>query len=195
MIDPVHQSPRAVVPWANADHDPVWIHEIVDRPALFQKLRVGGDLDVVLGIGHEFLNLGVRSNRDSALVDDDEVVGRMLRQLLSNGEDRAQVCLAVVGGRGPDCDEGQINIAHGGREVGRERQASCGRVLSDHLFEARFVDRNLVALKALDLRRVFVDASHPLTGCGKARAGDQANVSGSDYAELHGAWIAPIQRP
>ena len=144
-------------------------------------------MDVVLGVGHELLNLRVRADGDGALVDDDEVVGRVLGQLLSDGEDRAQVCLSVVRGRGPDGDEGQVDIANGGREVGREGQAPCARVLLDHLFEARLVDRNLVALKALDLRRVFVDANHALTGRGKACAGDQANVSSSNDAEFHGA--------
>jgi hypothetical protein len=74
------------VPWSNADHDPVWIHEVIDRPALFQKLRVGCDLDVVLGIGYELLNLRIRADRDRALVDDDQVVSRMLGKLLRNGK-------------------------------------------------------------------------------------------------------------
>jgi hypothetical protein len=119
----------------------------------------------------------------------------MLGQLLGDGEDRAQVCLSIVRGRRPDGDEGQVYVANGRREVGRERQAPCARVLPDHLFEARFVDRNLVALKALDLRRIFVDANHPLAGRGKARPGDQANVSSSNDAEFHGGEIAPFRRP
>jgi hypothetical protein len=55
-------------------------------------------------------------------------------------------------------------------KVGREGEAASRRVLLDHLLEPRLVDRNLVPLETFDLRRVFVDANHTLTGSGKARA-------------------------
>ena len=114
----------------------------------------------------------------------------MLRELLGDCKDGAQVRLAVVGGGRAHGDEGQVYIPNGGREVRREHEATRAGVLPYHLLKARFVDGNLVALEALDFVRVRVDANDSLTGRGEACAGDEAYVTCTNDAQFHSDAIA-----
>lgn len=58
-------------------------------------------------------------------------------------------------------------------------------VAMDYFFESGFVNRNLTSLQCLNLARVVIDTDDMMTDVGKTRAGDKANVSGTNYREIH----------
>ena len=60
-----------------------------------------------------------------------------------------------------------------------------------HLFQMRLVDGRFAALQAGDFGRVGIHAGHVVAQVGKTRAGDRADISGSDYGDSHGRQRAP----
>ena len=163
----------------------------LDRATLFQELRIRYHLDVVLCVGHQLLNVGVGADGNRALHDDDEVVGSVFGQLLCNRKDTAlrSASPSCVGGVPTAMKARSTSRTAAARSVVKVRRPAL-RVLLDHLLEPRLVDRNLVPLEPLDLRHVFVDADHALTGRGKARASHEANVSCANHAKFHRPAIA-----
>ena len=71
------------------------------------------------------------------------------------------------------------------RGVGREVEAPGREVALQQLVEAGLVDRRLAALEHLDLALVDVDAQDVVADLGEARAGDQADVAGTEDGETH----------
>src|SRR5947207_15737459 len=65
-------------------------------------------------------------------------------------------------------------------------QSALADVARDDLIEARLMDRQIPALQTLDLGDIVVDTNDRVAHFGKARAGYQADVSSSDYADIHG---------
>ncbi len=76
-------------------------------------------------------------------------------------------------------------MGHALRRRGRELQAFGLDVGLDERIETGLVDGDFAPLEAFDLLGVDVDAKHVIAGIGKAGAGDEADVTGSEYGDSH----------
>ena len=125
------------------------------------------------------------SDRHGRLGDDHLVFGHVLADGPRDRQHIFQVGGAVFIGRCAHRDELQLAVRHafGGR--GRETQAFGLGIGLDQGIEARFMDGDFAPLEAFDLFGVYIDAKHVIAGIGKACAGDEADVTGSEYGDSH----------
>ena len=119
------------------------------------------------------------------LVTTTRVLGHVLADRRGDRQHIFQIGRAVLVGRRADRDELEQAVLHAFGRVGRELDAAGREVLLDQRIETRLVDRRLAALEPLDLALVDVDAQHVVAGLGKARAGDQAHVTRTEYGDSH----------
>ena len=77
-------------------------------------------------------------------------------------------------------------------QAGGEEEPLLAHVLGDQLGQARLVDRHLASRQGGDLVGVLVDAGDDVAEVGKAGAGDEAHVTGTDHCNAHG-WLISIQ--
>ena len=79
-VELAHHLPRAVA--LGADDDAVGAHEIVDRRALAQELRIGDDVEVGLrvGLADDARDLAAGADRHRRLGDDDGVARERVRR-------------------------------------------------------------------------------------------------------------------
>jgi hypothetical protein len=73
--------------------------------------------------------------------------------------------------------------------VGGDGEPAAATLRAHDLPAGRLVDRDLAALQQLDLALVDVEAQHVVADVGEAGAGDEADVAGSDDADLHAALL------
>ena len=75
---------------APADDDAIGLHEVVDRGAFLQELRVRRDLDRLAGfLDHAFEKIAVGADGDGALDDDDCIRPQMFGHRFADGPDGA----------------------------------------------------------------------------------------------------------
>ena len=66
-----------------------------------------------------------------------------------------------------------------------EAQALGGDVAVHEVFEAGLVDRDLAGLQRIDFALVVIDADDVVADFGEAGAGDEADITGANDAEIH----------
>ena len=86
---------------------------------------------------------------------------------------------------GTDRDENGVRLDHRLFKVGSEFEPALARIGLDHAVEARFIDRDFVALQGGDLGGILVDANDVMTEIRKARARDEANITRPDHGNPH----------
>ena len=75
-----------------ADDDAIGLHEVFDRRALLQELRIADDAERLSGFsGDGRLDLLRRADRHGALVDDDGVLGQGPPDIARDGEHVLQI--------------------------------------------------------------------------------------------------------
>ena len=95
-----------------ADHHAIRFHEIVDRGALLQELRVADDAEGVRGFApDDFPDLGRRADRHRALVHHDLIAIHRARELTRHGEHVLQVLRVLLSGGCADCDHDNLRAA------------------------------------------------------------------------------------
>src|SRR5439155_23324406 len=107
------------------------------------------------------------------------------RDLARDRHDGAEVGRSVVARRRAHRDEEHGALLDGVGEIGREREPALGNVAADQLLEPRLVDRDNALGERLDLRVDVVDADDVVAALREARTGDEPDVAGAHYAELH----------
>ena len=173
---------------AGADHHPVRPHEINDRRAFAQELRVRGDVEFGRRIGRldAARHLAAGAHRHRRLGDDDGIAGERLGDLLRRGEDVAEIGMAVAApARRADGDEYRIRPRRGRRQVGAEGEPAGPHVAVDQRLEPGLVDRHLAAPQPLDLGLVLVDAGDLDAELGEAGAGHQPDIAAADHHDAH----------
>jgi hypothetical protein len=155
---------------------PVGPHEILDRRALAQEFRVGGDIEAGIrqGFAQDPVDPSTGADRNGRFGDDDRPLAGALPQRLGDlgrdGDDIAQIGMAVAAPRRrADRDEHGVGASDRGFEVGGEAEPPGRRIAGDQLVEARFVDRDFAARQALDLVGILVDAADIDAEFGKTR--------------------------
>jgi len=87
--------------------------------------------------------------------------------------------------RRADRDEHGIDALDRRGQVGREAQPAGAHIVGDQRVQARFVDRHLAAIDALDLARVLVDADDGGAELREASPRDQADIARPDDRDAH----------
>ena len=171
------------------ENDPVGPHEVLEGAALTKELRIGGDVESMPTLEHllhDVLHAPCRPYRDGGLVDDHLVAIHHLGDLAGDRLHVLQVGRAVLSGWRADGDEDHQRAVHSLRQVGGELEPVLRHVLGDQAVEPRLVDRDLAAFQRRDLRRVVIHAGDVDAELGETGAGHQADVTASNYTDIHG---------
>ncbi len=111
----------------------------------------------------------------------------MRRDRFNHGPQSGQIGRPVVGAGSTDGQKNQCCVGHGVGNVRGEMQPSTGRGAVNQPGEAGLVNGHFAAAQHGDFFFVDIDARHVIAAFGKARTGDQTNVSGANDGDLHGA--------
>ena len=171
---------------ADADDDPVGLHEVVDGRPFLEELRVAGDVAVAAGqLPQPGGDRRVGAYRRRALNHHDRVRRQTRRNLLDRRPQGPQIDRSIRGGRGAHGEEDQAGRRRGGGQVGREAEQSGFRVSPQQFGKPRLVDRRLPLAEQGDLAIVAIDARDLISSFRQARARHQADVAGADDRDLH----------
>jgi hypothetical protein len=171
--------------------DAVGSHEVGDRRAFLQELRIGhhGELRAGLAALELFLDGRAHPFRGAhghgGLVDHYPVVVHVAADVARGGEHIAHVGGAVLVRRGPHGDELHRTMGHAFLHICRETQTPRRHVVLDHLLQAGLVNGYDARLQLGDLAFVDVEAKHVVAEVGKAGAGHESDVTGSDNSDFH----------
>ena len=170
----------------DAEHDAVGLHEVVERRALLEELRVAAHVERLARVpAHRRRDLGGRAHRDGGLGDHHQLSRHVLADDLRHLEHVSKVRGSVLVRRGADRDEHDLGSRDRGRNVRREMEPALLLVALDERVETGLVDGQDVLLQAVDLRLVDVRTGHVVSGLGEACADDQADVARPDDGNLH----------
>ena len=174
-----------------ADHDPVGLHEVLDRRALRRELGVRDVADVTEPACVEPVSgLRAGADRNGALHRDDDAL-LDVGQLVDHCPHGRQVGVARVGRRGPHRDVDEFGAVHGLDDVRRERDPFA--VSLEQLVEARLVDRHLAAAQRIDLLGNHVADDHAVPELREAGAGHQTDVPCAEHGDP--LVVGPHDRP
>ena len=130
------------------DHDPVGLHEVVDRRALLEELGVRAHEDDFVGsLLDGVLNELGGADWYGALGDDDLLAVHGVADRSRNRQDVLQVGGAVFPRRCAHRDEDHLRLAYGHRYVRRELQPASLEIVRHHGLQPRLVDRNLATFQ------------------------------------------------
>jgi len=124
---------------------------------------------------------------DGGLDDDD--LGILVRtqglddagDVVGGGPDELHVGLTGRAGGRADADEDHGGAAVGFVGVRGEAEATGLDILLHEFCEARLVDGAYSLIEKVDLARVDIEADDIVPGGGKADAGDEADISGTNH--------------
>src|SRR5690606_8512924 len=165
-------------------HDPVRAHEVAHGPALAQELGVGGDRRGAAESGDPLGEPGDRPRGDGRLHDEDRCVRHDRRQLVDDAFDVVQIGPPVRTGWSGQAQEDELGTSGRFRVVAMESQAAARPSLSQQPVETDLVDRHAPRFEGGELSLVSLGHPNPMTEMGEAGAGDQADISSSDYCYL-----------
>ena len=187
LVEAPHEVARALV--VGADQHAVGVHEVLDRRALAQELRVGADGEVAVGAqrAQAALDLAAGADRHGRLRDDDGEAFQVRGDLLHRGVDVGEVGVAVAAAhRRADGEQDDVGVAGGRAQLVGEDEAPGLHVAGDEVVEARLVDRRLAGLELGEARLVAVDAGDRPAELREAGRRHQADVAGADHADVQG---------
>ena len=175
----------------SADHHAIGLHEVRNRRALLEELRIGHHVELDLGLApgerlHQFRTYLIgRAYGYGGFRDDDAIAVQVRPDGACHRENVAQVGGAVLSGwrtHGDELEQAVVNPPH---RIRGELDAPGFRVALDERVQSRLVDGDLTALQALDLGGVHVHADHVITGICQTRAGHQTHVARAENGHAH----------
>ena len=176
---------------AAADHDAVRAHEIVDRRAFLEELRVGNHAERQLhaAVLQFFFDHGTNpfcgAHRHRRLVHHHAVAAHVPADAAGGAEHVAQIRRAILVGRRAHGDHLHGAVRDAFLYIGGEAQSTCSGVVSDQLLQSRLVDRNAAGVERRDFLLVEVETDHFVAKIGKTGARYQPHVSAADDGDLH----------
>jgi hypothetical protein len=196
-VQAFHQLARAQagIVLVMAEHDAIGAHEVVDRRAFFQELRIRDDRETMrFARGkpalREFLfddrtHTLRGADRNRGLVDDDLEAVHRAADVAGRFENVLEVCRAVFIGRRADGNELHFAVRYAGLDVGRKRDAPRRPGARDDFLQTRLVNRHTAIVEDLDLARIDIQTENVVADFGKTRASDKANVARADDGDFH----------
>ena len=170
----------------NTDHDTVWLHEVVDRRALLQKLRIGAHVKGEPGVLVDRRRyLGRRAHGHRGLGDDHELAFHVLADLLRDGEHMPKISGAVLVGRRTHGDEDDVRGSNGRSDVRGEGQPALFLIALDVVVQTRLVDGKDIIPQSVDLLLIHIRADDCIACLGKAAPHNEPDIAGSDHRDIH----------
>ena len=169
-------------------HDPIGAHEVLDRGALAEELRIGRHVEVGIGAGFcdQPPHLAGGADGDRGLRHHDRVAPELRSDRLRRLVHVAQIRVAVPApGRSAHRDEHELRRSHLRTWPLFEPQPSLRGVAPDDILEPRLVDGDLPAPQSLYPVPVDVHARHVRPELGEARAGNEPDVARADHDHPH----------
>ena len=187
LVEAVQDLARVLI--GGAEDDAVGVHEVVDGGALLEELGVAdddeGDLGLLADDPRDALG---GADGDRALVDDDRVAVDVPADLRGGRVQEREVGGAVGPERGrADRHEDDVAVHRGLGVACSKAQAAGGDVVLDQRLEARLKNGQLSLADRLDLGVVDVRAEHVVAEIREHGRRDEADISSTDDANLHGA--------
>ena len=162
--------------------------EVLDRGAFAQEFRIraNGEIRIRPELLQAPLDLAAGADGNGRFRRDDGEAGKMRRDLLKRLIHVGEVRIAVAPAhRRSDRQENEIGLARGRRKLPREMKPARPHVLRHQIVEAGLVDRNFAAAELRKLSRILFDASDVPAEIRKAGGGYQADIAGTDHANVH----------
>ena len=153
----------------------------MDRRALAQEFRVGGDveLDPLAGIALErFPDPFPRLDGNRAFGDDQTIFPQMFRDDPRHVLDRRKVRASVRKRRCVHANKEHFATVHHLRDLRREAQMPGCDGLRDDLMQAGLVEKHLAGLEGADLLRIVIDTDDFMAEACKAPR-HETNVPGA----------------
>ena len=172
----------------HAHNHTVGLHEIINRGTLTQKLGVRGHIEfrIRIGLGDDLLDLAVCAHRNRRFGHHNGIAVNRMGNLFGSREHIGQIGMAIATTRWrTDRNKHRIGVAHGLRQIQRERQATRLNILGHQLGQPRLINRNLPGLQLSDLVCVLVDTDNLMPEVRETNTRDKANIAGSDHCDLH----------
>ena len=101
----------------------------------------------------------------------------------------AQISGTILIRRRADRDEVDAGVGNRFRERGGEAQPAFAAIAGDESVKPRLMDGQTAALQVPHLGSIVINTNDGVAHFRKARAGDEADVAGSDNADVH---LTPI---
>jgi hypothetical protein len=175
-----------------SDHDPVGLHEVLERRPLGGELRIRDVADVAEPTLVEAVSdLLAGADRHRALHRDDDLVVD-LGQLVDHRPHGRQVGVAGDGRRRADRDVHELRTVDPLCDVGREGQPVT--IPLEELVEPRLVDRHLAAPERLDLLHDDVANGNRVSQLGEACPGHETDVAGAEDGDAMRVGLAHASR-
>jgi len=178
---------------ASTDHDPIRLHEIVDRRSLLEELRVRGHFEFHTRApfgehpGDAFMDLLGGADRHRGLGNHQRTLLQLTADHGRRAEHVADVRGTVLPGRGAHGDEDHLRLAEGGLGITLELQHPGALGLCDAILEAGLEHWADALAQPCDALRIDVEADDLVAGVGQAGGGHQPDVAAAHHSDLHGA--------
>src|SRR5262245_61172621 len=146
-----------------SNDNPVRPHEILNRRALTQELRIGNDIksdSVLLPLFDKFLDSLTRSHWHCAFRDDYFVIIDVVRQGTSNRLNLAHIWLSVGSLGSAHSDKDHQGLPDGSPQVCGKAEPTIFDILPDNLVKADLVDRNPAFVELANLLFVAVNTGY-----------------------------------
>ena len=168
-----------------ADEHSIGLKQVVDGGTFGEELGIREHFEVqslVVGIQDAF-HRGSGTNRESRLLDDNLAFVGNFKDIACRLFPILQVgslagAMAESLGRGVHGNEDDVRFLDGSRNIRAEEQVAATGAL-DHVIEARFKNRKVVAIPSIDTGLVDIDYGHFHIG---ALVGDNSHSGATDVA-------------
>jgi hypothetical protein len=165
---------------------PVRLHEVFDRRALLQELRVADDTERLRRFpGNRLAYALGGADRDRALVDDDRKSLHRPADVSRHGEDVLEIGGAVLTLWRANGNEDDLRRLDSRLQVRGKGEAFFVIVAPHQLFEAGLVDRHAAGTQRVDLRLVLIDADDGVPIFGQACSQYEADIPSTDDGDFH----------
>ena len=172
-----------------SDHHAIGTHEVADRRALTQELRVRCHINVGLGVGvaNQLRHPPPGAHGDRALRDHDGVAAQRLGHINCGLLDKPEIGVPIAAAAWRAYREKHgVRPAHGGWQIGREAQTTRPHTAGHQIIQTGFEDRDVPATQAFDLAGIPVHTRDRGPELGETRTRYESNVSGADHGDVHG---------
>src|SRR5450432_3697243 len=172
-----------------ANHDAVRLHQVGDRAAFAQELRIAHDIkfSAVPVIALDRLaNLFAGFDWHCALVHDHAIACHDAGNLPRDLFDKAEIDAAVRLLRSRHGDKDNLRVLDAVLNAAGKTKPVCRNISLNDFFQSGFVDGHLARLKRFYLSRIVIDADDVVSDVGKAGPGDETDITGADDGNIHG---------
>ena len=174
-----------------SNHDAIRMHQIGNRTAFTQKLRITNNIElcaVAIVSLDRFSHFFACLYRHRALVDNYPIVSHYPRDFPRDFLEKTKIDIAIWLLGSGNGDKNDLRVVHAFLDAAGETQSLGGDIAMNYFFKAGLIYRHVAALQQFDLLRVVIDANDVMADIGEARTGHKTNVTRTDNCKIHKRW-------